>query len=531
MKNTRNLFLSLLAGIMTMSAALAQQNTITWGQELKWDRKSSLLKTLGKDSKYIFILKEHRKYILSSSKSDLLVMKYDANTMNLLNEVPLKFNNIKTDKKQNFEGIYVCKNKRLLFSSFYDKDTKINTAYAQQLDENYNVAGEQVKIDEIQGQSKMKSGSYSIILSNDSTKFLVVNNPPYDKYNNEKFHFKVYSNDLKLLSSRDIVLPYLDKKFSTEEYELADDGTIYMLARIDLDRKEREKGDAKYYMNVLAIQPDEGGTVKEFELKLDKKRLSNVHFKQDVAGNALLCAGYYTDLTKDDYYYHGLFYFKINNKTKEVESQLFKEFKTIFNEDFIAKKVFDKGRGLDLRYEIKDIVRRDDGGVYIVSEYTHDYSITTTDSKGFTRTTNHYERGNILVFNMDAKGDLARYSLIKKAQHTVNDGGFYLSYALQLINNKLYFIYNDHPKNLLPSPKKIRTMSNPRRSLAFLTEVDESGNVNKLFFQKTKENKFIILPQFLEKISSNEAFIFSFQSNGTFLNFAPPKLKMGKLSI
>src|SRR5439155_18702502 len=134
-----------------------------------------------------------------------------------------------------------------MFTTEYNKALKQRTAYAQPVDESGKSSGKAIIIDEMKFDkkslskegledaniSRYNSGAYDITLSEDSSKILLVGNPPFEKYANEKFNYKVFDKDMKLVSETDVRLPYKDKAFSVYDYKLTPDGTIYQLAKVN----------------------------------------------------------------------------------------------------------------------------------------------------------------------------------------------------------------------------------------------------------------------------------------------------------
>jgi len=81
---------------------------------------------------------------------------------------------------------------------------------------------------------------------------------------------------------------------------------------------------------------------------------------------------------------------------------------------------------------------------------------TSTDANGGTRTTTvyYYYYNDIIVININPGGETEWTKKIAKRQPSSNDGGFFSSYSLSIVKDKMYFVFNDSPKNLITSVKE-----------------------------------------------------------------------------
>jgi hypothetical protein len=172
----------------------------------------------------------------------------------------------------------------------------------------------------------------------------------------------------------------------------------------------------------------------------------------------IICGGFYSE--KGTFSIKGSYFLKIDGQTQEIKAKSFKEFGIDFitqhmtqRQEKKAKKKAAKGKNIELyEYDLDNIILRDDGGAYLIGEqfFVKVVTRTTTGSNGHTSTstTTYYYFNDILVINMSPSGEIEWTEKIPKRQRTTNDGGFFSSYALSVVKDKLYFVFNDHPKNL-----------------------------------------------------------------------------------
>ncbi|MBK6551495.1 MAG: hypothetical protein IPG11_13980 [Flavobacteriales bacterium] len=107
------------------------------------------------------------------------------------------------------------------------------------------------------------------------------------------------------------------------------------------------------------------------------------------------------------------FFLKLDQNTKQVTHSSFKEFDADFITQYMtekeeakaSKRADKKGEEIELyNYELRDIVRRTDGGAVMVGEQYRFYVTTTTTSSPnggtTTTTTYHYIYNDIIVVNV-----------------------------------------------------------------------------------------------------------------------------------
>lgn len=473
---------------------------------------------------------------------DITMVKYGYKDLQIKNEYPLigsASKGAKTiDKDYSFEQFVVLKNKMYVGVSSYNRKTDLNTFFMQQIDDSGKLQGGLKKTSEISATSRRNRGAFDVYPSNDSTKILIVNNPPFEKYAAEKFGFKILDEELNEVKNLQVQFPYKDKYFSVSDYILSNDGNIYLLSKIELEKKEKQKEEAGYYYEIISISPEGEGKVKEYKIALPQKYITDVSYNDD--GKYLVCSGFYNNIelkgrSRDEI--NGVFYLRINKETQEIESKGIKELDKDFIAELTSAKKANKGRGIASTFKLKNFIAKDDGGAVLVAENAYDYivQVCTTDPKtGATRCRydHHYVSNNIIAININPDGSIKWYTNIPKYQHTVNDGGVYISYMLSTAKNKIFIVYNDNPKNLDPEKvktiKDIRPLKNPTKSVATLVVLSEDGKFEKKMLFSNKENKTVLLPSFYKQVNDTE-FIVPAMNRGIYCCFIP--IKPGKYRL
>ncbi|MGI8892245.1 MAG: hypothetical protein ACR2GN_02175, partial [Bacteroidia bacterium] len=87
------------------------------------------------------------------------------------------------------------------------------------------------------------------------------------------------------------------------------------------------------------------------------------------------------------------------------------------------------------------------------------------------------------------------------------------SYAMAIVNDKIYFVYNDNAKNLAyRDGGKLYNFNNSikskDKSVVVMAELDHTGNFTKQALFTAKEAEVLTRPKVCEQISNNELIIF-----------------------
>lgn len=390
-----------------------------------------------------------------------------------------------------------------------DKKTKVNTLYYRSIDKSTLAPNsERQEVCQITYEKKRNDGNFNFIFSEDHTKLMLFYNLPYQKGEPEQFGYKVYGKDMNLLWEKSVTLPYKDELFSIEKTRVDNSGNAYLLGVLYKDKATaKRKGKPNFDYHVLSYT-NKGERENEYLVKLKNKFITDMQIGIGKTGD-IICGGFYSAV--GTYSIKGTFYLKIDAKTKEIKNENYKEFEKDFLEEFMSEKKAAKGKEL-YNYDLDKIILREDGGAVLIAEQYYVREVTTcTTSNGVTscRTTYYYYYNDIIVVNINPDGSIQWAKKIPKRQVSTNDFGFYSSYAVEVTKDKMYFIFNDHPKNLNSTSDKIYNY-NPRskEALTVVVTVDGKGEVEKEALFNASEAGTIIRPKVCDQVNPTEMLIF-----------------------
>jgi hypothetical protein len=188
------------------------------------------------------------------------------------------------------------------------------------------------------------------------------------------------------------------------------------------------------------------------------------------------------------------------------------------------QKKMDKGEEPEIyNFKMKNIIlNENDNTITLVAEKRSHTLIVYNNSSNpgmFTYTNSSLASyyGDILVARFTDEGQIEWVEKIFKEQNTSEDYGFFSSYSLAALRDKLYFIFNDHPNNLFLNGNRKPSNFNPRERKNYMVAIvgmDSKGNQEKRVLSLAKDTQILTKPRVSKQITDNEMIIYGqFKNN------------------
>jgi len=408
-------------------------------------------------------------------------------------------------KTRDFEDVITIGGKLWYLTSFNNVAKKKNYLFAQKLSSRLKPGKDLKLVGEIDSKNKVREGSFDTHISTDSSKLLIYNQLPYQRNTPERFAFRVFDTEMNELWKKNITLPYSDDVFAVKEYRVDGEGNVYVLGIVYESRGARTQvaGRPAYRYVVLAYK-NQGQDKKEYKISARDRFITDLTFRVGNDGNLIL-AGFYSEQNAQNA--KGTCYFQIDANSEEVLQKTFKEFDFNFVTDDLtegqrrraerAEKRGDERKEAELyKYSLDDLILRSDGGAVLVAEQYYVYEDRNRDfySQRF-NTTYYYNYNDIIVVNIRPDGEIEWASRIPKRQRTVNDGGYFSSYAMSITRGKLYFVYNDNARNLNPERRNRIFDFSGSNSVIAVSEIDMKGKVRSFPIQNNRDASVYTRPK------------------------------------
>ncbi len=512
------LSLILWSSLLSAQNAARPDAQINWGEEYTEPSGSFLSKIVATQGEGFYALRKKRITGLTGDLPNKIYLEFYHNRkMKMLKsrEIDLRYKN----KKRRLEEVLMLGSKLYMLTSFHNEAKKKNYLFTQRIDNRSLTLKKDLQmIGEIETRGVTREGSFDHHISRDSNTILIINQLPNKKSEPERFALRVFDDNFEEKWQKDIQLPYDSQNFSIEEYRVDNSGNVYLLGILYHGKgRARSKGKPNYQYIILSY-PSDGGKSQQYKLQLRDQFITDLTFR--VAKNGrLICSGFYSEQGTASI--KGTYFLQIDPKTKEVFQQNLKSFDLDF---LIDDYSFSKQRRIKrneaegtlreepelFRYSLDELILRSDGGVVMVAEqYYVDERSFRDIYTGIFSTNFYYNYNDIIVVNIRPSGEIEWATRIPKRQVSANDGGYYSSYAMSIVRDKIYFVFNDNNRNFGDRGRNNRLYNfNGSNSIIALAEISKDGGLEVRPLFNNREASVITRPKVCKQTNKREMVIY-----------------------
>ena len=519
-------FLLFLITWSTLSFAQTKTNKVTVTDGPENDAKrSSVLGIFGYDNTGYYTLRTQKKNVL---------VEHLNTSMAVDKSIPMEKLTVGKTKLAYYSSVQLGENFYFFYTQYDSRERKM-TLYAKELNKSTLLTeGDLIEIGTttfasrrsfMQNAVYASYSAFSLVTSPDKSRLLLITHDMGKDEGEEtasdkiKMTLTVFDSNLKKNWSTEATLGFSPELFTVTNVALDDDGNVSILGieyQEKLTAKALKRAGKPTYTYHLIRYADKGDSKTELPIELTGKFITDLRVETAPNGDVIV-AGFYSE--KGSFSIKGAFYMSIDPATESVKREKFSEFGSEFitmnmtnREEKKAKKKEDKGEELEMNeFDMRQLLVRNDGGATLIAEQYIFYTTTSTtyvQGKPQTTTTYHYLYNDIIAISFDAEGTLLWKTKIPKRQHTTNDGGYYSSYALAVVGDKLFFIFNDNPKNLfLPKDEAPYNFSASRELAVVIVEVNSKGESTKELLFTSERGDCLIRPKIAEQTDENEMII------------------------
>lgn len=314
----------------------------------------------------------------------------------------------------------------------------------------------------LRGMINGTQDKFDFMLSHDKSKMLVqyVKKPEIknDKKSYNVIGLVAFDENLNKVSEREIKMPYTERRMDNLDYQLDNEGNMYLLVKVyhddSNDDKKRNKDEfANYHLELFYIK---NGTSDIEMSKFDNKdKFVNKLWMFDSSNDFLVCGGYFSngkgeELSDSD----GVLAFKIDRNGK-IYDETFHSIPIELINQYESKKTKKRNekkeeKGIEAKIpnlELKNIIINDDGSLVLIGE--QDFIVTRTSMRadGSTRTSTSFHYNDIFITKIGVDKDLKWMKKIPKSQAGgMGIGGMSFKYCNS--NDYHYLVFLDNVKNI-----------------------------------------------------------------------------------
>ncbi len=488
---------------------------LNWGDTYKEPVGSFISKVAGIAPDGFYVVREKEQTMFSGEPSKVYLEFYNKlMDLSKTREIDLRYKG----KKRALEDILYIKGELFLLTSFNNLGQQKNYLFVQRIrPDKLTVDTKLTKIAEVASRNEYTKGVYDFHISRDSSKILVYGNPANLKSRPESFEFQVFDHAFQPIWERKVKLPYPDQNFEIAEYQVDNEGNVYLLGILyeDSQQRTRRRGKPAYRYVVLACRKD-SDQFTEYQIGLGDQFITDLTFRIDNSGQ-LICSGFYSD--RGTYSIKGTYFFRIDPVTKVMSKQSIKpfdfEFVTEYYSNTQRQRAQNAGASGNTRrepelfeYNLDHLILRSDGGALLVAEQYFIEQYTEYNFNGTFRINYVYNYNDVIVVNIRPDGEIEWATRIPKRQETINDNGYFSSYAMATVQDKLYFIFNDNPKNFDDRRRQQVREFNGMNSVAALTEVRQDGSLSTTPLFQNRDAGTLTRPKFCLQSGRREMIIY-----------------------
>ncbi|MBD3629126.1 hypothetical protein [Cyclobacterium sp.] len=480
---------------------------LKWGNEMKFNMGMTLSEVAATDDSGYYLIKRKIRQELQESKKLPYLEKYDQN-LRLLKSVDLS--KLDLAGKPDFEHILQWNKQLWLFYTTDPGKGEQEGLYRVALDaQNLRLAGKsQFVMAAEDKKAKPGIGGLGINLRITSPKFHFYPTPDEDKLlivresgdvskKQKGVNLLVMDQQFKPLWTRDETLQADSDELDLVNALLDSNGNAHLLSKSQLDNAAYKITSLfkpeKYFFTLISIS-ENGNKALHKKINLEEYQINAANIQVNQDGHVYF-GGFYTEEANADKSTGGTYFLKMDGNSQTVLHQKTEAFDATFLTRGLSEgkakktsKKLKKGKSVEDSYFFLDeIIIKSDGSVAFVGEDRYEWVSSSTGSSAgsgmtTTSTTFHYEYGSIVIAEFDPNGTRKWAKKIVKNQKSTGDEGFFFSYSVSMINNNLYFVFNDNVKNLGYNGKgKVArfTPKSYKEHMMSVATLDSNGNVSR----------------------------------------------------
>lgn len=455
--------------LLMTELALGQKNL--WSTPQKITNRTYFTNIIGQNNKGIFYYQtsksdKKRNILITSLKKDMKLRGRE---------------NFIENSKQRLEGMVLFDEWIGMIYSVRDKKTKTVQLFAKLIDADLREVVDD-KLLLTQPLNDFRADIFRIISARDHSGFLLTIATSSDAINN---NLKLIHFDRNCIqrgkSSLDIDL---DSDFKLRRTSFVDGRFLSVLTYF-----HREGTLKRSKRKMIVEKKIDSSAVVLHALYGDGFVTNTGLFSYDTDAKALCFNSFYAaeDTTKPEGFYQYQVFTQVDSA---------KQRKLAFHPAYINELMGIRGKPKMQNLHLMKAVKRSDGGDIFICEKKEvdeqqgeDISVYGSQ---YSYSRFYYYFYEISVLSVNPDGTLDWHKMVKKEQISMNDDGYYSSFGCQVLNNKLYFIYNDMSR---------------KSSNVLLYEVNPNGQGESEIFLRASDLDGHAIPKEAVQVSSKELLI------------------------
>lgn len=425
------LFLGLL--VCSLHQIMAQEPVSVVGpvQEQKETDNTRFIRMLTSDLTGTYMLKESG---TNSADKEFYISKVDP-SFNPVYTKRLSMTNGVMGDQIFVHSVIVVKGKIFLLKEGFKKAITKGFMNVYSVNADGEVSATPKELDSFTAEKLSLAANYSVSISQDESKIVVLAKYPAAKDVNEKVRLHVFDSDFNELWTKEIIYDHPSKGSYANDVRINNAGDVFILKKMI--------GEQSHTYYKLYTCSSNGTVWKENKVNTGVNFVSEHTFKLTRSGNAVVAGVYAVEMKWQDQQY-GTFFFSVN-PAGEVIAQKTDAFTETFLKD-IQSRTFKKitGERYVVGLIIKDLLERSDGNMEMITEYfKHETQSISSSTPGVLPVIQKQDTyGEILVHTFTPEGNIVWFAKIYKDQYSKMDNSAFSSFIYTMVNDRLLIFYN-----------------------------------------------------------------------------------------
>lgn len=488
---------------LTLSMSIFSQSVVSvdWGPYRDMPDETSYQQAVGFDSDAYYYVRSDHKVGLNRLHVWLESVSSLTNSFEQSNEIMLpSVGGVQTE----YEALFYRQKKFVLFTSASDKNRNQLVLYVSYIKPDGSISNKPKEIASVP-LSNIPEDGFNIFLSTDEKQIVIESHKTFSKYNSDPINTVVLDFNLSEIFKGKIELPesYNNKEFIFVQ-NAYDNGKYIFLAKSEIINTRRSSTNTSYNF-VVFVYNIAKKSLFDFTVEMPKYKVSDARFTINKEGNVVV-GGYITGRSvKFVNEKIGMFFKQYNpNTLKPIDDVSIKSFFYKFPREFITEiqnPNYGENKEIMYAYSVNSVEELANGGYIILAEQKWEDGRTVTKARNKEETgIKYFHYNNIMAGGVGKTGNFEWTKIYPKVQNTTNDYGYYSSYKVVKIMNKVKLFYNDDKANLHTGElKKVKEFNNnPRtkvRGTAGVYTIYMDGSYERDPMFTGKDNDVVIIPQ------------------------------------
>ncbi|MFA7379501.1 MAG: hypothetical protein WC150_03520 [Bacteroidia bacterium] len=481
---------AVLVLMLCLQCLHAASQTIEWSSPQKQRGRTNYTRILGANSTGYYVLRCRNK----DFSKDVFLERYKGSlTIDFSRELLI-------GNKSRFENIVLYEGGLLLLKSMENQQTNKIELLSTKVDENGIAGTTWVKIDETPKKSGNDIGDFTVVPSTNKS-LLVASHTEYGSNNQSVLVITVFNPQQQQVLTRKFDLEYNYENLRYKELQIDDYGNVYFSTSFTNTTKKKNTPERKEH-SMYAYFKDADKLTK-YKLNEGNYYVNDFSFGINYIKKCLTICGYYSSTNED--YVGGTFLYNISIDSGTVFFHKFQELDKGVVSKMVGEREATKRPELS-NIQMSKLILRSDGGMVMVGEnvyttqQTYTYYVNGVPQYSY-RSVYNYD--DIMVISLDPDGKSEWFEVIRKKQSSMNDEGYFSSFSMIAVKDKMHFLYNDNSRgnadvvdvtiNNLGQREK-NTLLNSKNTYALI--VPSEGKLvsyNTLLLSANKDKQFSLL--------------------------------------